>query len=54
MRFAMTKDQNGRFARDPRNFAKLIFIRDKIAEQNNGFRGKLLDIVRERKKIDGR
>ena len=47
MRFPMAKDQDGGFARDTRNLAKLKLISDKIAEENDGFRRELLDIVRE-------
>jgi hypothetical protein len=54
MRFPMAKDQDGGFARDTRNLAKLKLISDKIAEKNDGFRRELLDIVREGEKIDGR
>ena len=38
MRFAMAKDQDRRFARNARNFAKLKFIGDKIAKENDRFR----------------
>jgi hypothetical protein len=46
MRFAMAENQDRRFARNTRNFAELIFISDKIAEEDDGFRRELLDVVR--------
>src|SRR5580704_3672136 len=45
MRFAMAKDQNGGFARDTGNLAKLILICDKISKENDGLRRELFDIV---------
>jgi hypothetical protein len=50
----MAKDQDGGFARDTRNLAKLKLISDKIAEENDSLQGELLDIVRQGEKIDGR
>jgi len=51
--FAMFEDQDGRFARDARDFAILEFISYEIAEENNGFRGELLDALAEGEKVDG-
>jgi hypothetical protein len=43
--FAMFEDQDRRFARDARDFAILEFIGDEITEENNRFRGELLDAL---------
>ena len=54
MRFTMTENQDGRFARDSGDLAKLVFIGDKIAKENDRLRGELVDVVRKRQKIDRR
>jgi hypothetical protein len=54
LRFAMAKNQDGRFARDARNFAELEFVGNKIAEENDGFRREFIDVVGEGHEIDGR
>ncbi len=51
LRFAMTKNEHGSFAGDARDFAKLKFVGDEIAEQNYGFRRELLDTLGESHKI---
>jgi hypothetical protein len=50
----MLEDQDRRFARDARDFAILEFIGHEITEENDGFRGELLDALTEGEKIDGR
>lgn len=54
MRFAMPKNQNRCFAGNPGNFAKLKFVGDEIAEENDRLRRKLFDTVGKGKKVDGR
>jgi hypothetical protein len=54
MRFAMPQDQDWRFARNARNLAKLIFISDKIAKENDRLRRELLNVVRKGQEIDAR
>src|SRR5258708_31833589 len=43
----MTKNQNRRFSGYPRDFSILKFIRDEIAQKNNGLGGKFFDALRE-------
>jgi len=50
---AVTKNQNRSFAGNSGNLAKLKFIGDEIAKDNDGLGGKLFDAVSERKKVDG-
>ena len=45
--FAMLEDQDGCFARDARDFAILEFIGHEITEENDSFRGELLDALAE-------
>src|SRR5260370_25112995 len=52
--FAMFEDQDRRLARDTRDFAILEFIGHEITEENDRFRGELLDALAESKKVDGR
>jgi hypothetical protein len=54
MSFAMAKDENWSFARDSRNFTKLKFVGNKIAEENDPLRRKLLDVISEGQEVDGR
>jgi hypothetical protein len=51
--FAMFEDQDGGFAGDTGDFAELKFIGNEIAEENNSFRGELLDAFAKGEKVDG-
>src|SRR6267143_896914 len=51
---AMFEDQDRRLARDTRDFAILEFIGYEITEENDRFRGELLDALAESEQIDGR
>jgi hypothetical protein len=53
LRLAMTKNQNRSFAGNPGNLAKLKFVGDEIAEDNDGLGGKLFDVAHEGQKIHG-
>jgi len=48
------EDQNRRLARDTRDFAILEFIGDEVADENDRFRGELLDALAKSEKVDGR
>src|SRR5260370_2437097 len=51
---AMFEDQDRRLAGDTRDFAILEFIGNEITEENDRFRGELLDALAESEQIDGR
>ncbi len=53
-RFAVAKDQDGRFAGDAGDFAELKFVGDEIAEERNRLGRELLDVLRQSEKVDGR
>ena len=50
--FAMFQDEHRSFTRNARDFSILEFVGHEIAEENNRFRGELLDTLAEDEKVD--